>query len=251
MDYHLPAIGTLHTVFKEKFGVPRQSGMMSEAKGVLKLQPDPKFRAALSRLEAFSHLWIVFVFHKAGGAWHPIVDPPRDTEFKNIGVFASRSPHRPNPIGLSGVKLESIDYDAVGGIEIHVSGVDILDGTPVLDIKPYLPYADRIEGANSGWTVEDSTKLPVTFSDESAQALSRAGGLHAKGLIHQMLERDPRPASQRRAVPIGDPGSEGRPFAFRVLDFDVKWEIRGGGAHVKELVLLERTNRGDFQDKAL
>ena len=234
MNDYFPAIGILRTCFREKFGVPRQPLIVSEARGVLKLNPDPRFRDALNHLDGFSHVWIVFVFHKARNReWRPFIEPPKVKAPKRVGVFASRSPHRPNAIGFSAVKLDRIDLAAVGGIEIHVSGVDILDGSPVLDIKPYLPYADAIPQANAGWAAETIERHPVAFSTESLATLD--SDPHLKALIEQMLEWDPRPTSQRRAAPLGDPESEGLKFAFRVLDVDVHWQIRNSSLYVHQI----------------
>lgn len=236
MTYTFTPLGHLRTPFTEKFGVPRQSLMTTEAWGKLKLADEPQMRAALQQLERFSHLWLVFVFHKeCGKPWRPTIEPPRLGVPKNIGVLASRSPHRPNPLGISAVKLERIDWEAPGGIEIHVSGVDLLDGTPILDIKPYLPFADRIAEATEGWAAGDIARYPVTFS-EKARAQIEPRKLR---LIEQMLEWDPRPTSQRKAHPLGEASSEGMRFAFRVLEYDVKWEVRGGNPYVEEFVRLE------------
>ncbi len=236
MNDIFPPIGVIRTNFTEKFGVPRQSMMISEALGVLKLDPNPSFRAALNHLDRFTHVWVVFVFHQSlEKGWRPTIRPPRVDAPRRVGVFASRSPHRPNPIGLSAVKLERIDLDAPGGIEIHLSGVDLLDGTPVLDIKPYLPYADCIKEAGGGWAEGEIPRYQVEFSIESQERLNReATPSHPRiqNLIAQMLEWDPRPTSQRRAMPIEDPLSEGLRFGFRILDFDVQWEIRNSGIRV-------------------
>lgn len=234
-SYHFPPIGFLKTPFTEKFGVPRQSLMMSEAWGVVKLNDDPQFAAALNHLEQFSHLWLVFVFHKeAGKPWRPTIEPPRLDVPKNIGVLASRSPHRPNPIGLSAVKLKKIDWHAAGGIEIQVSGVDLLDQTPILDLKPYLPFADSLPAATEGWAKGEIDRFAVTFSDGCLLGVEE----RTQHLIRQMLEWDPRPTSQRKASPLAAAESQGLRFAFRVLDFDVKWEVRDGQPHVLELVRL-------------
>ncbi len=232
-------IGVLHTVFKEKFGVPRQSGMMSEGTGILKLNADSRYHAALSRLEEFSHIWVIFIFDKnKQGDWHPIVDPPGEEPISGVGVFASRSPYRPNPIGLSAVKLERIDYDAYKGIELHLSGVDILDGTAVLDIKPYLPYADKVEGANSGWVLRENPKYEVTFSEAIESELRSPKVAPVKALITQMLAHDPRPTSQIQTFPMKASHSQGKRFAFRVQGLDVKWEVAASGPHVVEIVEL-------------
>jgi tRNA-Thr(GGU) m(6)t(6)A37 methyltransferase TsaA len=238
--YRFAPIGMIRTCFTEKFGLPRQSLMVSEARGVLKLNPDPGYRVALNHLERFSHLWVVFVFHRAlDQGWRPTIRPPRVDAPRRVGVFASRSPHRPNPVGMSVVRLERIDLEAPGGIELHLSGIDLMDGTPVLDIKPYLPYADRVEGASGGWAEGEIPRYAVEFAPEALETLRAApSGAHPRltDLVTQMLEWDPRPTSQRRAMPIEDPAQEGRCFGFRVLEFDVRWEIRAGGIRVLEIV---------------
>jgi tRNA-Thr(GGU) m(6)t(6)A37 methyltransferase TsaA len=230
----------MKTDFTEKFGVPRQSLMIREARGVLKLNPDPAYRVALNHLEAFSHVWIVFVFHQSvEKGWRPTIRPPRVDAPRRVGVFASRSPHRPNPIGLSVVKLERIDLDAPGGIELHLSGVDIMDGTPVLDIKPYLPYADCVPEASGGWAESEIPRHRVEFSSESLTKIDRLAVTRhprLKALINEMLEWDPRPTSQRRTMGIDLPSSQGMKFGFRILDLDVRWEIRDQAIFVVDLV---------------
>ncbi len=232
-------IGFISTCFKEKFGVPRQSGMVREARAILKLANNPDFKLALNHLEDFSHLWIIFIFHKHTEIkWRPTIHPPRIDAPKRIGVFASRSPHRPNPIGLSAVKLESINWDSTGGIEIHLSGVDFLDETPVLDIKPYLPYTDCIKEADGGWADGEIKSYPVTFSPQSElliSAFSKTRHPHFKKLLHEMLQWDPRPTSQKRTYPIEDPKCEGLIFGFYCMDFDVQWRIEKQSIYVLDL----------------
>lgn len=231
-------IGYMRTCFTEKFGAPRQPLMIPDATGILKLNPDPAFAQAVEELGSFSHLWIIFVFHQhAGMPWHPRIQPPR-AEIKKVGVFASRSPHRPNPIGISAVKLEKIDFNAEGGIEIHVSGVDILDGTPVLDIKPYLPYADSIPEASSGWAESEISRFPVSFSEAALAELEKRKDPRLKSLIEQTLALDPRPISQRKAMPIEGSASNGMTFRFRLAGYDIEWEIRGGTLQIKQLIEL-------------
>jgi tRNA-Thr(GGU) m(6)t(6)A37 methyltransferase TsaA len=223
----LDPIGIIHSCFTEKFGVPRQSLMVSEARGTIKLGVEFSNPDTVLHLEEFSHLWVVYLFHKNQNAnhtekWSPTISPPRIDAPKKVGVFASRSPHRPNPIGLSVVKLEKINLHAKGGIEIEVSGVDILDGSPVLDIKPYVPYADIVPDATSGWIKNEITRYPVFFSEQAEQVLT---GHHLKKLITEILEWDPRPRSQREQNPIENPKSIGKRFAFRLMDYDVHWVI--------------------------
>jgi tRNA-Thr(GGU) m(6)t(6)A37 methyltransferase TsaA len=239
-EYRFEPIGVLETCFKEKFGIPRQPSLAINAEGILKLRKDPHFKTALKRIEEFSHLWIVFVFHDSGlksKEWKPSIRPPRLGGAEKVGVFASRSPHRPNPIGLSVVKLTRIDWEAKGGIEIHVTGVDILDGTPVLDIKPYIPYADSVPDANPGWAAEPIARTPVEFSEKALEAIARRKERpELQTLILQMLELDPRPAFQKRRMPPDDPRTQGTRYGFRLLDYDVKWEIRDGRFVVLDVV---------------
>lgn len=233
MNRTFSPIGFLQSCFTEKFGAPRQAQMIPAARGVLKLLPNPSFAQALQQLESFSHVWLIYVFDRhEDQEWHPLIHPPR-VKTKKVGVFASRSPHRPNPIGMSALKLEKIDLQAPGGIEIHLSGVDILDGTPVLDIKPYLPYADIVSDANSGWAEAELDRFPVEFSPECLARME--GGGEMRELIEQMLAWDPRPMSQRKAMPLCDPSTQGRVFRFRVSRFDVEWQVRGQGIYVLNL----------------
>ena len=241
--YHMEPIGILRTAFQEKFGVPRQSLMVGEAKGILKLNSDPRYREAFRHLEGFSHIWIVFVFHEhVSQEWRSTITPPRLDSPGKIGVFASRSPHRPNPIGLSAVKLEKIDLDGAEGVELHVSGVDILDGTPVLDIQPYLPYVDCVLDATPGWTESEIPRFSVTFSTLALQQIEASAGEYKsfhrgdfKRMLEQMLELDPRPTSQRKTMAINDPANEGMEFAFRLLNIDIRWVIKNSGIYVIEL----------------
>lgn len=250
--YEFAPIGVVRTGFAEKFGIPRQPGMVLEAKGVIELNAHPFYTQACRKLETFSHLWIVFVFHEHGARdWKPSIRPPRLGGREKVGVLASRSPHRPNPIGLSAVRIDRIDFDHPTGTKIHVSGVDLLDGTPVLDIKPYIPFADSIPEANAGWASAPIQKFPVSFSDVSLASIEReetrlrsgengkpVNAVDLKAMIIEMLELDPRPASQKRKMPAGEETSDGLGFAFTLFDVDVKWEIRGDQFHVLDVETL-------------
>lgn len=236
-------IGILHSCFKEKFGIPRQPGLVAEAKAIIKLKDDPLMRNALREIEGFSHLWVIFIFHQTGSRnWKPSIRPPRLGGAKKVGVLASRSPHRPNPIGLSAVKLDRVDWDALEGIEIHVSGVDILDQSPVLDIKPYLPYADSIPDATSGWADEPIVRTPVEFTSSALHTVEhyiQHGYPQLLKLIEEMLSLDPRPAFQKRRFPPESSESQGKAFAFLLLDFDIHWEIQDQKFLVKEVIELK------------
>ena len=236
-------IGRIRSGFTAKFGVPRQSSLVDEAVGVLKLDPDPRFLEATRDLESFSHVWVIFLFDRNDeGDWRPTITLPRLEVDHKVGVFASRSPHRPNRIGLSAARLGEIDRKASGGVEIILHGIDILDGTSVLDLKPYVPYADSIPDARGAWTEPAIRRFSVTL-DPANEALIRdsAERNHHRfkgdpvAFVVKMLELDPRPTPQRETMPIDDPSNEGRRFAFRVLDLDVHWEIRSGGIRVVEV----------------
>jgi len=230
--YPLETIGTISSCFKEKFGIPRQPGLAPAAKATLILSPPYNQSEALSGLEAFSHIWLIYVFHGIEkGKWNPTVRPPRLGGNQRAGVFATRSNFRPNPIGLSVVKLEKV-YTHGADVCLELSGVDLLDGTPVLDIKPYLPYADKITDATSGFAPEaPENRLVVDFAPEALAVGQRLDAGPAPGildLIAQMLRLDPRPAY------TGD-GDPDRVYGFRIWDVDVKWRVENGTAIVKAI----------------
>lgn len=241
MKYHFEPIGIIQSDFKEKLGVPRQSGMVKSARAIIRLHPDPDYKTALKQLETFSHIWVVFIFHQSlNKKWTPTIRPPRLDAPERVGVLASRSPHRPNPIGISVVKLEKIDLNKTSGAELHISGGDLLDETPVLDIKPYIPYADSIPTANGGWAGTTIPRYPVSFSEESLRAIEHHSVDHPnlKELLTEMLEWDPRPTPQRATMPIEDPAHQGKEFCFRLLNFDVQYQIKDSGFFVIKLVEL-------------
>jgi tRNA (adenine37-N6)-methyltransferase len=223
------SIGTIQSCFKEKFGIPRQAGLVPEARAVIRLKDDRRFREALDGLESFSHVWILFAFHQAmAEGWRSKVRPPRLGGSKKVGVFASRSPHRPNPIGMSVVRIVRIDASAADGPEIEVAGGDFLDGTPVIDLKPYVPYADSPRGASSGWAEKPARKLAIRFDRAASRRVAELERRHPglRGLIRQMLAQDPRPAFQAKGS--GE-------YAARILDFDLRWRVSGTTAVVSEL----------------
>jgi tRNA-Thr(GGU) m(6)t(6)A37 methyltransferase TsaA len=234
-------IGVARTVFREKYSIPRQPGLCPHARGTLELDADPHLRAALRGIDGFTHLWVVYVFHATGSAgWKPGVRAPRLGGAQKVGVLASRSPHRPNPIGLSVVELVSARLDHPDGPRLDVRGVDLLDGSPVLDVKPYLPYADSVPRAGSGWAREEISRVPVRFTRAAAEAIRAREATHPelRGLIRDLLSLDPRPAFQQRKMPFGAPRSLGTRWGFAVMDLDVKWEITARGFCVREVLPL-------------
>lgn len=223
-------IGIVRSCFREKFGIPRQPGLAPAARATLELLPTYAQPAIVRGLEDFSHLWLLFVFHGIpGGRWQPTVRPPRLGGNRRLGVFATRSPFRPNPLGLSAVRLERI-ASRPGRITLHLAGVDLLDGTPVLDIKPYVPYADRIPEATGGFaSTMPVAELTVEFSPQAAAFCANWLDGDLRQLITQILRQDPRPAYERSNIARQQHG-------IKLYNFDIKWKIYDGTVYVMEIL---------------
>ena len=187
-------IAKIHNGFHSKFGIPRQSGL-SEIESKIIFESPFRDPDAIKGMEGFSHLWLIWEFSESKTVkWKPTVRPPRLGGNKRIGVFATRSPFRPNPIGLSCVKIKSIEYEKINGPVITVTGADLIDGTPIYDIKPYIPFSDSIPDAIGGFADENfSRKLNVFISDEIKSAVSE----DELNTLITLLEQDPRPAYQK------------------------------------------------------
>lgn len=187
-------IAYLRSDFPEKFGLPRQSGLVNSLKSYIVFEPQYRVREAFRGLEGYSHIWILWQFScSEGKEWSPTVRPPRLGGNKRMGVFATRSPFRPNPIAMSAVKLEKIDFDCPDAPVLTVSGADIMDNTPILDIKPYLAYADSYPNALSGFALaEKEGTLEVYFPDTLLKMIPEE---KRQGLI-DILKQDPRPGYQ-------------------------------------------------------
>lgn len=232
--YTFDPIGIVHSPFKEKFGIPRQSGLVPEARGYLQLYAPYNRPEAVSGLEGYSHIWVQFVFHQTLRVqWKPTVRPPRLGGNRRVGVFASRSPFRPNPIGLSVARLDAVEIkgDRVG---LLISGIDLLDGTPVLDIKPYVGYADSLRNTRSGFAPEPpALDFTVYFSTAAESQLQRRDGAsELRRFIVRLLSLDPRPAYQGGAAESTD-----RVYGMRLYDFDLRWRVDGSRV---EVLALER-----------
>lgn len=233
MRFTFERIGTIHSCFKEKFGIPRQPGLAPDARAVLELNAPFNRAEYLRGLESYSHLWVVFVFHAAMSRLDKsTVRPPRLGGNRRVGVFGSRSNFRPNPIGLSVCALERIAF-AEGQAKLYLTGVDILDQTPVIDIKPYLPYADAPTSATVGWSPDTpAPRCTVCFSPLAEAALALLppedrGRL--RRLISQVLSLDPRPAyHHQRACKSA--------YGMRLDQWDVRWDIGPEGIRVIDLV---------------
>ena len=223
----LKTIAHIHTGFHEKFGIPRQSGIV-ETPGYIVFEPPYNNPDAVRGLEEFSHIWLIWQFSQAvRDDWSPTVRPPRLGGNTRVGVFASRSPFRPNPIGLSLVKLESIEYDHSLGPVLHVTGADILDGTPIYDIKPYLPYSEAKPDAEGGFAhrvMDDSMQVVLT---EDAD-LENAKEIPEEDLytIKKLLAQDPRPRYQ------DDPE---RVYGMSYGEWEVKFTAGDGVIMVKSI----------------
>jgi tRNA-Thr(GGU) m(6)t(6)A37 methyltransferase TsaA len=217
---NIEPIGIIHSCFKEKFGIPRQPGLVKSATATLELLPPYNVEEALRGIEEFSHLWIVFAFHESVcESFQPTVRPPRLGGNTCVGVFATRSNFRPNPIGLSVVELK-----AVNGTTLELAGGDFLDGTPVLDIKPHIPYADAIPGARGAFAHDaPEPQNTIEFSDE-AKEIFQTLEKSQQQLIRDVLRYNPRPAYQ-----ADDPS---RIYGTRLFDLDVKWKYNGNAVTV-------------------
>lgn len=219
-EFVMRPIGRVRSCYPEKFGVPRQSGLAESARGRVVLDVEYRREEALRGLEGFSHVWVVFVFDQVPeGEERLSVRPPRLGGNERVGVWATRSPFRPNRIGLSVVKLEGVGGDGEEAPWVEVSGLDLVDGTPVLDLKPYVPYADRVEGATAGFAVGAPERLRVEVAEEAREGFEALGAMERE-VILETLGLDGRPAYHE--------GTQERVYHTRVLAFEVDWEVREG-----------------------
>jgi tRNA (adenine37-N6)-methyltransferase len=216
-------IGWVSSCWSEKFGIPKQPGLVPAAVADIEFHP-PFAREELFRgLAGFSHIWVVFLFHDTlAEGWKPTVRPPRLGGQKRVGVFASRSPHRPNHLGMSVVRLERV-VARDGLVHLEISGVDLLDGTPVIDIKPYVAYADSLPDARCGFTAEPASTVAVHFTeaaDSFCRDYQQRTGRRLRQLIAETLAGDPRPASQRSGV---------REYGTLFWEVNVRWRATEDG----------------------
>ncbi len=225
--YTLAVVAHVRSDFPTKFGLPRQSGLIDALSAQIVFTPEYRNPAALRGLERFTHLWILWGFSGARRArWSATVRPPRLGGNRRMGVFATRSPYRPNPVGLSCVRLVRIDRDDPQGPVIHVAGADMMDGTPVFDIKPYLPYADcRPEAAGGLPQERPAEPLAVVFPERWLALIP----VEKRSLLNAVLAGDPRPAYQ------DDPA---RVYGFAFSGFDVRFTVEAGVLTVTEVVRL-------------
>ena len=224
-EFSMRVIARIHSDFSTKFGVPRQSGLVDALESTVVFEPEYRNPDALRGLEDFSHLWLVWVFDKAVRRdWSPTVRPPRLGGNRRMGVFATRSPFRPNPIALSSVKLAGIEQTPNLGPVLHILGADLMDGTPILDIKPYIPYADAHPEALGGFAaVPAGETLEVLIPPDMLEKIPP----ERREALRGVLAQDPRPHYQN------DPG---RIYGFGFAGMQVKFSVEGTCLTVREIL---------------
>ena len=232
--YCFETIGHLRSPYREKFAVPRQPGLVTAARAELVLSPACNREEIVRGLEDFSHLWITFVFHQVlHQGWKPTVRPPRLGGNQRVGVFATRSPFRPNAIGLSVVALHAVEKHGDQWLLV-LGGVDMVDGTPVLDIKPYLPYADALPDARGGFAGEPPLPASrVSFSDTARRQLAQHSQRHPQleQLIEQVIAQRPQPAYHR--------GDRERLYGMSLYNLNIQWRDDGSSSVVEAIDATE------------
>lgn len=215
MKFTVEPIAYIKTDFSSKFGIPRQSGLVDELEAKIVFEPQYRIPEAFRGLEGYSHVWLLWQFSEcADKEWSPTVRPPRLGGNKRMGVFASRSPFRPNSIGLSCVKLISIDETEENGTVLTVSGADLLDGTPIIDVKPYLPYVDSHPEASGGFALQEKEgSLDVVFAAELLSDIPA----DKQEALKAVLKQDPRPQYQN------DPE---RIYGLEFAGYDVRFKVK-------------------------
>ena len=224
----LKVIATIHTDFPSKFGIPRQGGLVDALKATVTFEPEYRDASALRGLEGYSHLWLIWQFSESvTRRFSPTVKPPRLGGNTRMGVFATRSPFRPNPLGLTCVKLEDIELSGPQGPVLHVAGADLMDGTPIFDIKPYIPYADSYPDATGGFTDSvDYARLAVDFPEALASAIPQ----DKRQALIEVLAQDPRPGYRH--------GDSDRRYGVAFAGFDVRFTVNGNTLSVIEVEKL-------------
>ena len=216
-EHKIAVIARIHSDFSTKFGIPRQSGLVPQLQARIIFEPEFRIPEAVRGLEGFSHIWLIWQFSQAvREKWSPTVRPPRLGGNERLGVFATRSPYRPNALGLSSVGLEGVELDPELGPVLYVSGADLMDGTPIYDIKPYAPYADAHPEARGGFTDQvPRRRLAVDCPPELLDKVPEG----KRAALLGVLAEDPRPAYQN------DPE---RVYAMAFAGLDVKFRVSGG-----------------------
>lgn len=225
MNNTLITIAKIHTEFPEKFGIPRQSGLVDSLRGEIRFEGEYRNPDAVRGIEEYSHLWLLWGFSKANRSAESLtVAPPRLGGRERKGIFATRAPFRPNAIGLSSVKLERVYYEKGGEPVLVVSGADLLDGTPIYDIKPYLPYTDSHPDARGSFgEAHRQDSIPVVFPD----ALKRRLPAELQRSVHAVLSQDPRAAYNKKPDYV---------YGMRFAGYDIRFVVRDGVLTVTDIV---------------
>ena len=231
-ELNIKVVARIQSDFPDKFGIPRQSGLLKNLRSTIVFEPEFRNADALRGLEGFSHLWLLWIFSEnVRDTWKPTVRPPRLGGNTRLGVFATRSSFRPNPLAMSCVTIESVNLTGEGAPSITVSGADLMDGTPIVDIKPYLPYADSVPEATGGFAeAVRFKKLDVGFAAEAQVALDEQFPENKKAALVELLSEDPRPAYQRSAD---------RVYGVRFADFEIKFQVQGDHLTVVAILPLQ------------
>lgn len=226
----IEAVAYCRTPYKQKFGIPRQPGLVKSAKGFVELVKPYNQIDAVRGLEQYSHLWLLFCFHEnLAKGWKPTVRPPRLGGNEKLGVFATRSTFRPNGIGQSVVRLHNIQNQS-GNISLEISGMDLLDGTPIIDIKPYIPFSDAIDNAIGGIAQEPPVAINVSFSAKAKVQLTHYQQYEQLShLIEEVLAQDPRPAYKKAKH---DP----KQYQVALYDLDILWQMTEQGILVTDII---------------
>ena len=236
MNNHLiQTIGILHSPFKQKFGIPRQPRLIPNLVSTIIMKPEFSSIECFKGIEIYTHLWVLFLFHEnLESGWKPTVRPPRLGGKKKMGVFATRSTFRPNGIGQSAVKLKKV-YQKDGLVYVDIEGADLLDGTPIIDIKPYITYSDSIQNAECGFAQEPPPNtLAVIFTDSAIATLEVTHEQYPqlKELITQVLAADPRPAYRQLDT---DPNR----YGVQLYHYNIKWQVQNGEVSVLDIEDLD------------
>lgn len=233
-SFQFNVVGYIQSPYKQKFAIPRQPGLIPEAIGYLELEPGYDDDAILRGIDSFSHLWLLFVFHEtADKGWSPMVRPPRLGGNTRKGVFATRATFRPNPVGLSVVKLEGVERRN-GKLCLKLSGIDLLHGTPVIDIKPYLPYSDALPDAAGGFADSaPETAMTVSFSEQASDFCRQQNQYpDLQVFIEKVLKQDPRPSYKKQR-------DTEQSYGMRLYHYNIKWIVTGEHNHVTEIHQLK------------
>ena len=227
MDFEIHPIATMHSDFPTKFGIPRQSGLADTLRSTIVFEPKYRNADALRGLEDFSHLWIIWQFSEAvRSEWTPTVRPPRLGGNTRMGVFATRSPFRPNSLGLSCVRIIGIEHTQEHGSVIHVAGADLMNGTPIFDIKPYIPYCDSHPDALGGFTTNAADfLLEVDIPSDLLNILPES----KREAAIEVLSHDPRPSYQKNNKRI---------YGLNFAGYDIRFQVDDNTLYVKEVIAL-------------